>query len=132
MVKGATYHFRPSMREAVLESQLECRMNIAPPKLRRLTCDLGRCWQTAGMVARCHYEVVEGVAVFLSGIERNDEVEVAEKLLAFRPFPTRHWDVVVVAPRGNHKPRGPLYHEIDAGVVAGWSLLLCQNYCCCS
>ena len=109
MVKGITYYFGPQLRKgveparglmledngalcrtfrkALLESQLEFRMDIALPKLRPLTCHWGRCGQTAGVAAWHHDKSVEAVTVFLSGIDRKEEAAAAEALLASRPFP---------------------------------------------
>jgi hypothetical protein len=74
-------------RKALLESQLEFRMEIVLPNLRPLTCHWGRCGQTAGVVAWHHGNAVEAVSVFLSGIDRKEEAAAAEALLASRPFP---------------------------------------------
>jgi hypothetical protein len=109
LVSGITYYFGPALangveparglmlddngalcqtfRKALLESQIEFRMEIALPKSRPLTCHWGRCGQTAGIVAWHHDKNVEGLTVFLSGIDRQEEATAAEALLASRPFP---------------------------------------------
>ena len=73
LVKGITYYFGPPLqkgiepargiqlnddgglcrafRKAILDGQLEFRMEIALAQLRPLTCHWGRCGQTAGLAA---------------------------------------------------------------------------------
>lgn len=109
LVSGITYYFGPPLpkgmeparalmlddngalcqtfRKALLESQLEFRMDITLPDSRPLTCHWGRCGQTAGVVAWYRDQVVEAVTVYLSGIDRQEEAAAAEALLASRPFP---------------------------------------------
>jgi hypothetical protein len=109
MVKGITFYSGPPLRhgveparglmldddgalcrtfrKALLESQLEFRMDITLPDARPLTCHWGRCGQTAGVVAWYRNQVVEAVTVYLSGIDREEEAAAAEGLLASRPFP---------------------------------------------
>jgi hypothetical protein len=119
-----------TFRIALLESQLEFRMEIRLPKLRPLTCHWGRCGQTVGVVAWYHDKVVEAVTVFLSGIDKKDEAATTEALLASRPFPIplHRWHDVLkrsirsTLPSYSHRPASRRRHT-DCRPGAGEQLL---------